>query len=127
VDDALDSFSIHAIGGLTGTILTSFFSTSKICLDHNIDGILYAHTNNDNSNNNSGILLGKQLLGIVIVALWSAIFTCIILKVINLFIDIRVSKEIEIEGLDIGLQGESVMSEKERDKKKMYQMMLSYQ
>jgi Amt family ammonium transporter len=125
VDDALDSFSIHAIGGLTGTILTSFFSTSKICLDQNIDGILYAHTNG--SNNNSGILLGKQLLGIVIVALWSGIFTCIILKVINLFIDIRVSKEIEIEGLDIGLQGESVMSEKERDKKKMYQMMLSYQ
>ena len=49
-----------------------------------------------------------QIVGIASTIAWSAIATCIILKLIDLTIGLRVAREVEIEGLDINLHGEVV-------------------
>jgi ammonium transporter, Amt family len=49
-----------------------------------------------------------QLEGIVVVAAWCAALSFVILKIVDMTIGLRVSKDIEIEGLDLNLHGEVV-------------------
>ena len=94
-DDALDCFGVHGIGGAAGAILTGVFAISE-----------YGGT--------SGLLEGNaiqvlnQAEGVGIVVVYDAIVSLIILKVIDLIIGLRVSTDIEREGLDIALHGEAV-------------------
>jgi ammonium transporter, Amt family len=94
-DDALDCFGVHGIGGAAGAILTGVFAISE-----------YGGT--------SGLLEGNaaqvvnQLEGVGIVVVYDAIVSLIILKVIDMIIGLRVSTDIEREGLDIALHGEAV-------------------
>jgi Amt family ammonium transporter len=122
VDDSLDSFAIHAVGGVVGVFMTSFFTTHSIDAQLR-DGVFYDNTHD------SGFRVGKQLYAIVVVTAWSSLFTYLILKGIDVCSqgNLRVKEEVELQGLDIGLQGESVMTSKERDKKQMYQIMKSYE
>jgi ammonium transporter, Amt family len=94
-DDALDCFGVHGIGGAAGAILTGVFAISE-----------YGGT--------SGLLEGNaaqvinQIEGVAIVVVYDAIVSLIILKLIDVTIGLRVSADIEREGLDIALHGEAV-------------------
>jgi Amt family ammonium transporter len=94
-DDALDTFGVHGIGGAAGAILTGIFAVNE-----------YGGT--------PGLLEGNwmqpvyQLIGVVTVFVYDVIVTLIILKLVDIFIGLRVTEEVEREGLDLALHGETI-------------------
>ena len=94
-DDSLDVFGVHGIGGATGTLLTGVFAAGSIS---GTTGLL--------EGNASQVLI--QFYGVVAVAVWSAIATLVLLKLIGLFVPLRVDKQSEIEGLDLTQHGEAL-------------------
>jgi Amt family ammonium transporter len=94
-DDALDCFGVHAVGGAAGAILTGVFAISE-----------YGGTSGWIEGNGAQVL--NQIKGVVVVAVYDAIVSLIILKLVDIFIGLRVSPEVENEGLDINLHGETV-------------------
>lgn len=94
IDDSLDVFAVHGIGGMTGSTLLAIF------LSPALGGVGYAE----------GMAMGGQLLGqlvaIAVVALWSAVATAILSLGVSLFFPMRVSEDEEREGLDIASHGE---------------------
>jgi Amt family ammonium transporter len=95
VDDALDCFGVHAVGGIVGALLTGVFAINE-----------YGGT--------SGLIEGNamqvvnQAEGIAIVFIYDAVVSLIILKILDAIIGLRVSDEVEREGLDFALHGETV-------------------
>jgi len=96
-DDALDAFGIHAVGGIAGALLTGVFAIEQY---GGTAGLLEG---------NPGQLI-NQVKGIVIVFVYDAVVSLIILKVIDVIIGLRVDEETEREGLDFALHGETVQS-----------------
>jgi ammonium transporter, Amt family len=94
-DDALDAFGVHAVGGAVGALLTGVFAIEQ-----------YGGTAGLIEGNAVQVL--NQIEGIVIVFVYDAIVSLIILKVVDIFIGLRVSDEVEREGLDLALHGETV-------------------
>jgi Amt family ammonium transporter len=94
-DDSLDVFGIHGIGGITGAVLTGVFAAEAY---GGAAGLLEG---------NAGQVV-TQIYGIAATVIWSAIASFVILKIIDATIGLRVDKETEAEGLDIGLHGEVV-------------------
>jgi Amt family ammonium transporter len=94
-DDSLDAFGVHGVGGFVGALLTGVFAKAAI---GGTAGVLEG---------NGGQLL-TQLEGTLATIVWSGVVSYIILKVIDVVIGLRVSKEVEVEGLDINLHGEVV-------------------
>jgi len=94
-DDALDAFGVHAVGGAIGAILTGVFAVNEF-------------------SGHSGLLEGNvqqfvnQFLGVAVVVVYDAIVTLVILKIIDVAIGLRVSEEVERDGLDLALHGEVV-------------------
>jgi Amt family ammonium transporter len=95
VDDALDCFGVHAVGGIVGALLTGVFAIKEY---GGTAGLIEG---------NAGQVL-NQLEGIVIVLVYDAIVSLIILKIIDAIIGLRVADEVEREGLDIALHGEAI-------------------
>ncbi|NTU81747.1 MAG: ammonium transporter [Chloroflexales bacterium] len=96
VDDALDVFGVHGVGGIIGALATGVFATKTINSAGN-DGLLYG---------NPGQLL-TQFIAVAVVAIYAAVITFVLLKVINLVVGIRVTPEEEARGLDSSQHGES--------------------
>lgn len=94
-DDSLDVFGVHGVGGIVGALLTGVFAAEAV---GGTPGLLEG---------NPGQVL-TQLWGIVATIIWSGVATAIILKLVDLLVGIRVPREIEIEGLDLGLHGEAI-------------------
>ena len=94
-DDALDAFGVHAIGGAAGALLTGVFAVEQY---GGTAGLLEG---------NSGQVV-NQAIGILTVFVYDAVVTLIILKVVDIFIGLRVSDDVEREGLDLALHGETV-------------------
>jgi Amt family ammonium transporter len=94
-DDALDCFGVHAVGGIAGALLTGVFAISE-----------YGGTSGLIEGNAMQVL--NQAEGIIIVIVYDAIVSLIILKIIDVVIGLRVSDEVEREGLDLALHGEAV-------------------
>jgi len=94
-DDALDAFGIHAVGGIAGAILTGVFAVEQ-----------YGGTAGLIENNPGQVL--NQIEGVVIVFVYDAIVSLIILKALDALIGLRVTDDIEREGLDLALHGEMV-------------------
>ncbi len=96
-DDALDVWGVHGLGGILGALLTGVFAVAAI-----------------GGAGKSGVLDGNpgqmilQLEGIGMTLVWSGVVSFVVLKLIDLTIGLRVSKEIEIEGLDLALHGETL-------------------
>ena len=92
-DDALDVWGVHGLGGICGAMLTGVFALNEV-------------------GGHAGLIEGNahQLLiqaeGIIVTILYSGIVSFIILKLIDLTMGLRVSKEDEIQGLDITQHGE---------------------
>jgi len=92
-DDSLDVFAAHGIGGITGALLTGVFaSTAWGSASGLIEG--------------NAMQVGIQALSIVVVFIYSAALTFVILNTINLFIPIRVERKEEAFGMDVVNHGE---------------------
>src|SRR5882757_4453997 len=95
IDDALDCFGVHAVGGIVGALLTGVFAVEQ-----------YGGT--------AGALEGNvgqfvnQCIGVLIVIVYDVVVSLIILKVVDVVIGLKVPQEIEREGLDLALHGEAV-------------------
>ncbi len=94
-DDALDVWGVHGVGGLVGTILLGIFATKSIN-PNGADGLIYGNFS----------FFFKEIVTIIIAALYAFIFTYMMLKMINLITRVRVSPEEEEMGLDAVFHGE---------------------
>ncbi|MEI6947073.1 ammonium transporter [Paraflavisolibacter sp. H34] len=97
IDDTLDVFPCHGIGGIVGMILTGVFS-SKAINPAGTDGLLYG----------GGAFFLKQTLGCLIVVAFSFVMGYAIFKIVNLLNPIRVTTEEEEIGLDMTQHAESL-------------------
>ena len=94
-DDSLDVFGVHGVGGLTGTLLAGVFATAAI-------------------GGTAGLIEGSpkqllaQLYGVAVTLVWSGGVTWVLLKLVSAFVPLRVSREHELEGLDISQHGEAL-------------------
>jgi Amt family ammonium transporter len=95
LDDTLDVFPCHGVGGIVGMLLTGVFAT-KTVNSAGVDGLLYG---------NPAFFL-TQLKGVVIVVIFSFVMSFVIFKLINLVQPIRVTSEEEEEGLDASQHNE---------------------
>lgn len=95
VDDALDVFGVHGVGGMLGALLVGVFATKTVNAA-GADGLLLGNFKQ----------LGVQALTVGVVALYSAAMTWGILKVIDLVVGLRVSQKEEQLGLDSTQHGE---------------------
>ena len=97
IDDSLDVFPVHGVGGMLGIIMLSLVG--------NPDGFLGAGASGISE---LGALsqLSIQLIGIALIFVWTAVFTWIILKFISMITGLRVDDETESQGLDLISHGE---------------------
>ena len=97
-DDSLDAWGVHGVGGALGAMLTGAFAKKAI----NSAGSGWLTDGNGASDADPVLSMSAAVF------LYCGIVTFIILKVIDLVIGLRVSPEVEVEGLDINLHGETV-------------------
>jgi Amt family ammonium transporter len=97
-DDSLDAFGVHAVGGIVGAVLTGVFATMVVTGARDPVGLI---------DGNPGQVF-TQLVGIATTIVYCGIVTLIILKVVDAIVGLRVSEEVERDGLDVGLHGESL-------------------
>lgn len=97
IDDSLDVFPVHGVGGMLGTFLVAIFASASLGV---FSGQGYAE------GMTMGSQIGVQLLGIVATFVYTAVLTFAILRVVNLITVIRVTPEEENTGLDIVLHDE---------------------
>ncbi len=97
LDDSLDAFSIHGVGGVLGAIATGIFA-SKALNPAGAEGLLAGNAS----------LLGIQLLAVLAVASYAALGSYVLLKILDATVRLRVTHDVEVEGLDIHHHGESV-------------------
>jgi Amt family ammonium transporter len=94
VDDSLDVFPVHGVGGILGTVLTGVFAAAAL------GGAGYAE----------GQTMGGQVLvqlgGVLATAVWSGVLTWVLLKVTDAVVGMRVAGDEETEGLDTVLHNE---------------------
>jgi Amt family ammonium transporter len=96
-DDALDAWGVHGVGGALGALMTGALAKNSI----NSLGKGWIFDGN-------GHQMLIQLYDVLGTFVYCAVVTFIILKAVDLAIGLRVSREVEIEGLDINLHGETV-------------------
>jgi Amt family ammonium transporter len=102
-DDALDAFGVHCVGGITGALLTGVFATMLV---------------NDGLKDASGKVLPlgmvdgnpmqvlNQAVGVLVACVLALVGSIIILKICDAVFGVRVTREQEIEGLDVTMHGE---------------------
>ncbi len=98
VDDSLDVFPVHGVGGITGTLLAAVFASTGL-------GIFSGQGFSEGISTISG-QLSVQFIGVAATAAYTAVATFVILKVVNAITALRVCKECEVEGLDVYGHGE---------------------
>ena len=96
-DDSLDVFGVHGVGGILGAVLTGVFATSEVGGDA-ARGLL---------DGNPG-QIWIQVKGILWTIGWCGIVSFVLLKLLDLVMGLRVDRDMEREGLDLALHGESV-------------------
>jgi Amt family ammonium transporter len=99
LDDALDVFACHGVGGIWGSIATGLFASKQINLNGN-DGLFYGNPS----------LLVSQLVAVAAVAAFAFFGSYVLLRLIRFFSPLRVSQEDEEIGLDICQHGEECYS-----------------
>ena len=98
-DDALDCWGVHGIGGALGAMMTGMFASNKInplAKGWLLDGNLHQ--------------MWLQFVDVAVVFAYCGIVTFVILLALKYTIGIRVSEDVEIEGLDINLHGEVIQA-----------------
>jgi ammonium transporter, Amt family len=95
VDDSLDVFPVHGVGGALGTMLTGVFAATYF------GGVGYAE------GAGMGGQLLVQLVGVLAVAVWTGLVSYVLLKVCDAVVGLRVTAEEEADGLDTVLHNET--------------------
>jgi len=95
IDDSLDVFPVHGIGGITGSLLTGVFAAAGLGGLGLPEGVSIMHQ------------VGVQALAIVVTIIWSAVFSYLILKGLDAMIGLRVTADEEVQGLDQVLHEET--------------------
>jgi Amt family ammonium transporter len=95
IDDALDVFAVHGIGGIWGSLATGLFA-EKAVNAAGADGLFFGGAG----------LLGKQIVAVAVVIVFAAAVSWLILKAIDLTIGLRVPEQEEVLGLDTTQHGE---------------------
>jgi len=93
IDDALDVFAVHGVGGIWGSIATGVFADATY---NGADGLLYGNASQ----------LVKQVVAVAVVIVFAAAVSWLILKVIDVLIGLRVPEQEEVLGLDTTQHGE---------------------
>ena len=100
-DDSLDVFGVHCVGGILGALATGVLN------DPALGGTgVYDYVADKTAEFSMGTQVISQLWGVGITVLWSGIVAFVAYKLVDLTIGLRVSEEIEREGLDTTLHGE---------------------
>jgi len=94
IDDSLDVFAVHGLGGATGVLLTAIF----------VDAAL----------GGAGLVEGRtisgqfaiQLMGLIATLIWSVLLSLLILKLVQILVGLRISAETEQVGIDAKVHGE---------------------
>ncbi|MCB5424604.1 ammonium transporter [Altererythrobacter sp. CC-YST694] len=94
IDDSLDVFAVHGIGGMLGSLLLGVFISPALGGTGYPEGL------------NMVTMVAAQVVGVGAVAIWSAIATVVLALGVSFLIPMRVSPEDETEGLDITSHGE---------------------
>ncbi len=95
-DDSLDVVGVHLVGGILGTVLIGFFSTSAGA--GGVDGLFYG----------GGLSsLGDQTLGALVAIAYSGVLTLVIGLAVKYTIGLRVDADDEVEGIDLAAHGET--------------------
>ena len=94
IDDSLDVFPVHAVGGVLGTVLTGVFASSALGIFGGQEDIAI------------GSQVGIQAVGALATVAYTAVVTFIILKVVDLLTGNRVTEDQEMEGLDLVMHNE---------------------
>jgi len=89
IDDSLDVFPVHGVGGIIGTLLAGIFVASQYGGAGLAEGMTIADQ------------FSVQLMAVVAVIIWTAIASYVILKIIDVICGLRVNDEVERNGLDI--------------------------
>lgn len=98
IDDSLDAFGVHGVGGTLGAILTGVFASNWV---------------NPSIGNNVGLihggvrLLGVQLIAVIATLAYTVVVSYLVLKLVDMLVGLRVSEEDERMGLDLSQHGES--------------------
>ncbi|MBI1274315.1 MAG: ammonium transporter [Alphaproteobacteria bacterium] len=95
IDDSLDVFACHGVGGTIGIVMTGLLGSSAV---HGADGLL----------NGGDTLFSANLTGVVAVAVYSMVATFIIIKVVGAVCPVRVTAKEEDQGLDASQHGEKI-------------------
>lgn len=102
IDDSLDVFAVHGVGGILGTIMVAFLGVEGVL------GGLGLSTNPETGEVYSSMeQLVVQLKSLGITIVWSAVATIVIVLIIKKTVGLRVSEEAEAEGLDSAEHGET--------------------
>jgi Amt family ammonium transporter len=94
IDDSLDVFPVHGVGGIIGTLFAGIFVSAGL------GGAGYAE------GMNMGSQLGVQLTGVIATIVFTAVATFVSLKIVDILLGLRVTDEEETEGLDINQHDE---------------------
>ena len=94
-DDSLDAFGVHGVGGAWGALATGWFA-SKAVNEAGADGLLFGNA----------AQFTNQLIGVAASILFAAVMTFVIIKIMGLVMDLRVSEAQEMQGLDLSEHGE---------------------
>ena len=98
IDDSLDVFPVHGVGGTLGTLAVGILASSELGMFSG-QGL------------SEGVTIGHQLLvqltGVTAVVLYTAFATWLLLKLVAMITPLRVSEEDETDGLDVALHNES--------------------
>jgi Amt family ammonium transporter len=94
IDDSLDVFAVHGLGGATGVLLTAIF----------VDAAL----------GGAGLVEGRtvsgqfviQLTGLIATLIWSVLLSLILIKLVQILVGLRISAETEQVGIDAKVHGE---------------------
>ena len=97
IDDSLDVFPVHGVGGILGILMLAFVGKPN--------GFLGAGASGFDPSVFEQFMI--QLQGVVVICLWTLVFSWIALKMTSFVTDLRVSQENEYEGLDITEHNES--------------------
>jgi ammonium transporter, Amt family len=94
IDDSLDVFAVHGVGGIVGSLLMPIFFAEAFGGGGFADGVSMSNQ------------LVSQLVAVVAVALWTAIMTLVAAWMVSMMLPMRVDEEAEHDGLDLSSHGE---------------------
>lgn len=95
IDDSLDVFAVHGVGGMTGTLLVAFLALESFGGAGLADGVT------------AGDQFVVQFTGVGATLVWSVVATYILIKITQALVGLRTDSDVETQGLDLTVHGEN--------------------